>query len=53
MNRHADSAHIVSEEVAAVTVLRTGVRDSKARNTRMDDLSVLAPDQGSRVSIEL
>jgi hypothetical protein len=42
MNRHAESAHIESEEVAAVSVFKTGESDNRARNTKIDDLSVLA-----------
>jgi hypothetical protein len=45
INRHADKAQIESEEVAAVRVFRTGDSESKARNTKMDDLSVLASDE--------
>jgi hypothetical protein len=43
MNRKADRAQIESEDVAAVNVLSTGDRDSRARNTKIDDLNVFIP----------
>lgn len=35
----------MSEEVAAVNVFSTGERESKARNTIMEDFRVLASDE--------
>ena len=39
----ADSAQMESDEVAAVRVLRTGDRDMRARNIRIEDLTALTP----------
>lgn len=41
--RHADNAHIESDEVAAVRVLRTGARPMRARRTNNDDLNTFEP----------
>jgi hypothetical protein len=49
MNRKAESAQIESEDVAAVNVLNTGDKDSKARNIKIDDLNVFIPREGMRV----
>ena len=43
MNNDADNAQIESEDVAAVNVLKTGDNDNKAKNTKIEDLAVLAP----------
>jgi hypothetical protein len=42
MNRHAAIAQIESEDVDAVSVFITGDKDSSARNTNIDDLTVFA-----------
>jgi hypothetical protein len=39
--RTADSAHIESDDVAAVRVRRTGERDMSARKTSIEDLRAL------------
>jgi hypothetical protein len=44
VNRQAERAHMESEEVAAVNVLKTGVSDIKARNISMEDFSVFTPE---------
>lgn len=44
--RHADNAHMESDEVAAVKVLRTGVRPMRARKTSNDDLNAFEPKDG-------
>ena len=41
--RHADNAHIESDEVAAVKVLRTGAKPMRARKTNNDDLKAFEP----------
>jgi hypothetical protein len=41
--RHAESAQMESEDVAAVKVRKTGDNPIKARKTRRDDLIVLEP----------
>ena len=43
MNKHAESAQIESEDVAAVRVFRTGDNDISVRNTRMEAFTVFAP----------
>ena len=43
MKRHADNAHMESEEVAAVRVFKTGERDISAKKTRIEVFSVFAP----------
>ena len=43
MKRHADSAHIESDDVAAVRVRRIGERPMSERKTSMDDFTILAP----------
>lgn len=47
MKRKAESAQIESEDVAAVNVLNTGDKDSKARNINIDDLNVFMPREGN------
>lgn len=42
-NKQADSAHIESEEVAAVKVRKTGESATKARKINTEDFTVLAP----------
>jgi len=37
----ADNAQILSEEVAAVNVFRTGETDRSARNVRIEDLTIV------------
>ena len=44
-NNAEDSAHIESDDVAAVSVRNTGDSDNKARKTRMDDLTAFATAQ--------
>lgn len=44
--RHADKAHMESDEVAAVRVLRTGARPMRARKTNNDDLNAFEPEDG-------
>ena len=51
MNRHAASAQIESEDVDAVSVFITGVKDSSVRNANIDDLNIFASidkDDGNR-----
>ena len=43
INKQAASAHIESDDVAAVNVLKTGERPKSARKTRIDDFIVFAP----------
>lgn len=43
--RHAVSAHMESDEVEAESVRNTGDSASRARKTRMEDLSALAPPE--------
>ena len=47
MNRMAERAHIESEDVAAVKVLKTGAREMRARKINMDDLMALRSVDGS------
>lgn len=44
--RHADSAQIESDEVAAVKVLKTGAMPMSARKTNRDDLNAFEPEDG-------
>lgn len=46
--RDADSAQIESDEVASVSVLRTGDVTTSMRNTSMDDLIALTPRMSSK-----
>jgi hypothetical protein len=43
MNKKAERAQIESEDVAAVSVRKTGESDTSARNINIDDFSVLIP----------
>ena len=43
MNKQAASAHIESDDVAAVNVLNTGERPKSAKKTKIDDFTTLAP----------
>ena len=49
INKHAVRAQIESDDVAAVNVLNTGESDIRDRNTRIDDLTVFAPEQISMI----
>lgn len=42
MNRAEDNAHIESDDVAAVSVLRTGDSDRRAKKTRIEDFTAFA-----------
>jgi len=46
-NSAADKAQIESEEVAAVSVLKTGDSDMSARNISIDDFNALTPTKHS------
>ena len=52
MNKMAERAHIESEDVAAVKVLKTGARDMRARKINMDDLTALRSVYGSMGDIK-
>jgi hypothetical protein len=41
MNKRAERAQIVSDEVAAVSVRKTGESDMRARNIKIDDFRAL------------
>ena len=45
MNKHAESAQIESEDVAAVRVRSTGESAIKAKNTKSEDLIAFAPSK--------
>jgi hypothetical protein len=51
MNKMAESAHMESEEVAAVSVRNIGESDTNARNINMDDFNVLIPMKKLSVSL--
>ncbi len=43
IKRTADNAQIESEDVAAVSVLRTGESDMRAKNINIDDFKAFTP----------
>ena len=49
MNKQAASAHIESDDVAAVNVLNTGERPKSAKKTKIDDFTTLAPAREDQI----